>query len=193
MNEDAPLTPIQLAPLHMLIKYKRSQRVVDINTKILARLNVSLLEKTIRFNLNHSFKAKIEGYRVTNDHTRESGESFQMSIWICPDPSEWPEPCDLYAKLYCAAICVAASLAAEKEDPEEFCRPHVIQKEWGNSPYSPFLTTVLFGYNIPVPSTGGELLEIIKRRLDLIRDELAGVAESLANGPIPGSTPTDDD
>lgn len=193
MNEDAPLTPIQLAPLHMLIKYKRSQRVVDINTKILSRLNVSLLDKTIRFNLNHSFKTKIEGEFIRNDHARESGESFQMTIWICPDPSEWPEPCDLYAQLYCASICVAANHAAEKEDPEVCCRPSVVKKQWGSSPYSPFLATVLFGYNIPVPSTGAELLEIIKRRLDLIRDEMAGVAEALANGPIPGSSPTDDD
>ena len=177
----------------MLIKYKRSQRVVDINTKILSRLNVCLLDKTIRFNLDHSFKTKIEGRRTSIGGIHEPREIFSMSIWICPDPSDWPEPCELYAKLYCASICVAANLAAEKEDPEDSCDPFIVEKQWGISPYSPFLPTVLFGYSVPVPGTGAELLEILKHRLDLIRDELAGVAEALATGPIPSTTPTDDD
>ena len=193
MNEDAPLTPIQLAPLHMLIKYKRSQRVVDINTKILSRLNVSLLEKTIRFNLNHSFKTVIEGTVSRRPHDHESTGEFNATIFICPDPSEWPEPSDWHTKLYCASICVAVKLAAEKEEPEECCWPNIVERQWGNSPFSPSLATVRFGYRFAVPPNGNELLKVIKRRLDLVRDELPVVAEVLATGPIPGTSPTEDE
>ena len=192
MSDNERLKPIQLAPLHMLIKFKRSQRVVDINTKILSRLNVSLLEKTIRFKLNHSFKTVIEGSVIRRPHDHELKDEFYATILICPNPSDWPEPCDLYAKLYCAAICVAVKLAAEKEDPEVWSWPSVVKKQWGTDPYGAMLATVQFGYRFAAPTNGKEVLEIIKRHLDLIRDELVGVIETLAAGPIPGTTPTED-
>ena len=176
----------------MLIKYKRSQRVVDINTQIVARLNVSLLEQTIRFGLDHSFKTTIEGRVERKCRAHDSNDWFYSEIWICPDPSDWPEPCESYAKLYCASICVAAQIVDEKEDPEGFCHPRIVEKQWGTSPMSPFLATVHFGYGFAVPASGIELLRVIKHRLDLIRDELSAVAEALATGPIPGTTPQGD-
>lgn len=176
----------------MLVRYKPRQPVVNISLDVLRRLNVSLLDRSIQFALNHSFKTFIEGSIIRRPHDKKKAGEFSATILICPDPSEWPEPCELYARLYCASICVAVNLAAEKEDPEACCWPNVVQKQWGTSPDSPMLATVQFGYRVAVPANGIELLRIIKRRLDLIRDEMTGVAEALANGPIPGTTPAED-
>lgn len=189
MNENEPLKPIQRAPLNMLVRFDRRKRVVAISTQIVSRLNVSLLEQTIRFGLNHSFKTTIEGRVERKCRAHDSKDWFYAELWICPDPSDWPEPCEMYAKLYCAAICLAAAIVDKKEDPEGFCRPRIVEKQYGMSPMSPFLSTVQFGYDFAVPANGAELLRVIKRRLDLIRDELPMVTDALATGPIPGTTP----
>jgi hypothetical protein len=186
-----------ILPLRKLLKCHPKKKEVDVPTDLLPRLDLTGLQQVIKFDLNHNFKVKVT---ATPD---SANQRLWVYMLVCPAVSDWPEPTRSFRALYCAALCAASDSVDMAEAERELDQKNLCSTEYhgddeeddGVAYYSshrvvgPLNKKALLGYNLPMPADGGELLELLRRRLDAIYNELPKVIEILSIGPIPGTTP----
>ncbi len=170
-----PLTTSEVnraMPLEKLVKISRGKVYVPVTTDLLPKIELSSLKRTLQFDVNHHFAARVSFSVEANP---KKGH-LQMSI--SSDCSDWPEPTELFRTMYSVSLTIAAKLAAERGQPHR--RPHEYMLARGSH--------MLAGYDIPLPASGAELLSIIRSKLEAIHNELPGANEMFMRGPVPGTS-----
>lgn len=164
-------------PLEKLLQVPPGRKHVTISADLLPNLDFTSLRKSIHFGFDHSYKVNI---CVTPD-TRAG--RFYVQMDMSPDYSDWPQPNEAYRQLYCAALGVAAQQASFKDELGRFrCHRVIIRSDH-----------IIMTYDSLDLTNGVELVAILRRKLDMTRDEMPSVIEVLAKGPIPGTTPDEDE
>ena len=114
MNENENPNPIDIQPLKKLVNLTKGQKPVQIPYDLLPRIDLSILNRKLQFDLPHNLRV-----RVIIEREKEPSRIWS-DISVETEWSDWPNN-DL-RHLYSTALGVAAEKIIDEESPVKSAR-----------------------------------------------------------------------
>lgn len=166
----------RLIPLNKLMDVPRGRKFVDIEPRLLERLDFSKLKHTLEFDLRGQMNVGVKVKQVSD------GDRLEAEVTISFDSTAWPDPSWRFMRLFYSVVDLAANLTIEQEEAQKAVRPYA---PWQDTP-------IVVKYYFPISIRGNDLIAALSDKVERIRTEIPTFLNIIAQGPHPGMTTFDE-